>query len=157
MIPTPSQLFTLFERGEIEREELQALMDLHARELIQEMEEDYQNPATAWMERLLAKRAASRLVRRHGERLLRELLGALAEFADFPPARHLWNVAHPDVPLYCFLRIRREPVFRILSIDSKSGEIAVTIEHGEAAKGRGTRRSFLLKRDDSWKLRAEAF
>ena len=56
-----------------------------------------------------------------------------------------------------FLRIRREPVFRILSIDSKSGEIAVTIEHGEAAKGRGTRRTFLLKRDDSWKLRAEAF
>lgn len=155
MIPTPSQLFELFERGEIEREELQALMALHARELIQEMEEDYQHPAAAWMERLLAKRAASRLVRRHGERLLRELLGGLAEVADFPPARHLWNAAHPDVPLHCFLRIRREPVFRILSIDSKSGQITVTIEHGEAAKGKATRRTFLLKRDDRWKLRAE--
>ncbi len=154
MIPTPAQLFALFERGEIERDELQALMALHARELIQEMEEDYQNPAAAWMESLLARRAASRLVRRHGERLLRELLGALAEVADFPPARHLWNAAHPDVPLHCFLRIRREPVFRVLNIDSKPGEITVFIEHGDAAKGKGTRRSFLLKRDGLWKLRA---
>ena len=54
MIPTPRQLFAQFERGEIEREELQAMMAVHARELIAEMEEDYQNPASAWIESLLA-------------------------------------------------------------------------------------------------------
>ena len=94
----------------------------HARELIAEMEEDYQNPAAAWIEGLLAKRAAARLIRRHGSRLLRELLVALADVADFPPARYLWNAGHPDVPLHCFLRMRREPVFRILtSINERKG------------------------------------
>jgi hypothetical protein len=102
MIPTPKQLFALFERGEIERDELQALMALHAKELIAEMEEDYQNPAAAWIETLLARRAASRLVRKHGSRLLREVLIALAELEEFPPAKRLWNAAHPDVPLHCF-------------------------------------------------------
>ena len=156
MIPTPSQIFASFERGEIERDEMHVLMALHARELIREMEDDYQNPAAAWIEGLLARRAAGRLQRRHGARLLREVLGALAEVPDFPAVRHLWNAAHPDVPLHCFLRMRREPVFRILSIDSKPGEITVIIEHGEAAKGKGTRRTFILKRDAHWKLRAES-
>ncbi|MES2658920.1 MAG: hypothetical protein V4689_09895 [Verrucomicrobiota bacterium] len=156
MLPTPRQIFASFERGEIEREEMHALMALHARELIQEMEEDYQNPAAAWVESLLARRATKRLVGRHSARLLREVLVALAEVPDFPPVRNLWNAGHPDVPLHCFLRIRREPVFRILSLESKAGEIRVLIEHGEAARGKGTKREFLLKRDDSWKLRAEA-
>jgi hypothetical protein len=155
MIPSPRQIFASFERGEIEREEMHALMALHARELIVEMEEDYQNPAMAWIEGLLAKRAASRLVRLHGTRLLREVLGALADVPEFPPARRLWNAAHPDVPLYCFLRIRREPVFRILRLDVQAGEVRVVIEHGQAAKGKGTRQSFLLKRDDQWKLKVD--
>jgi len=156
MIPTPRQIFTQFECGEIDRDEMHALMALHARELIGEMEEDYQNPAAAWIEGLLARRAASRLVRLHGSRLLREVLGALADVPDFPPSRHLWNAAHPDVPLHCFLRPRREPVFRILNLDARSGEIRVLIEHGHAAKGKGTRRTFLMKRDDHWKLKAES-
>lgn len=155
MIPTPNQLFVLFERGEIPREELQALMALHARELISEMEEDYQNPAAAWIESLLARRAAGRLARRHGARLLREILIALAEVPDFPPARHLWNTAHPDVPLHCFLRMRREPVFRILSIVRQSDDIELLVEHGAAGRGRGTRRRFTLKRDRQWRLRVE--
>lgn len=154
MIPTPRQIFASFERGEIDRDEVHALMALHARELIQEMEEDYQNPAAAWIESLLARRAASRLVRLHGSRLLREVLGALADVPDFPPGRHLWNVEHPDVPLHCFLRIRREPVFRIVSLGALSGEICVTIEHGPAARGKGIRRTFSLIRDDQWKLKA---
>lgn len=156
MIPTPRQIFASFERGEIERDELHALMALHARELIQEMEEDYQNPAAAWIEGLLARRMANRLVKLHGGRLLREILVALAEVPDFPPARYLWNAAHPDVALYCFFRIRREPVFRILSVEAKSGEFLVRVEHGEAAKGKGMRRSFLLKRNGLWKLVATA-
>ena len=155
MIPTPNQLFALFERGEIEREELQALMAVHARELISEMEEDYQNPAAAWIESLLARRAAGRLVRRHGSRLLRECLIALADVPDFPPARYLWNAAHPDVPLHCFLRMRRVPVFRILNIGHQSDVIELSVEYGDAGRGRGTRRMFVLKRDDQWRLRAE--
>lgn len=154
MIPTPRQIFASFESGEIERDELHALMALHARELIQEMEEDYQNPAAAWIEGLLARRATNRLVRLHGGRLLREVLVALAEVPDFPPARYLWNAVHPDVPLHCFFRMRREPVFKILSLLPQSNGFRVLTEHGTARKG--TRSTLLLERDDHWKLKARA-
>ena len=40
MIPTPNEIFARYERGEIERDEMQALMALNARELIAEMEEN---------------------------------------------------------------------------------------------------------------------
>jgi hypothetical protein len=156
MLETPRQLFARFERGEIERDELQAMMALHARELIQEMEEDYQNPASAWVERLLARRAAGKLIRRNGARLLREVLVALSEVVDFPPFRFLWNASHPEIPLHCFLRIRREPVFRILRLESTGSEIFVLTEYGDAAKGKGTQRSFRLKRDRFMKLKVEA-
>lgn len=155
MIPTPREIFARYERGEMEREEMQALMALHARELIAEMEEDYQNPAAAWIEGLLAKRAAAKLVRRHGSRLIREILIAISEVTEFPAARHLWNAAHPDVPLHCFLRIRREPVFRVLDVRHRAEEIEVTVEHGQAARGKGTRRMFVLKRDELWRLVVE--
>lgn len=153
MLPTPSQIIASFERGEIERDELHAMMALHARELIREMEEDYQNPAAAWIESLLARRATGRLVRRHGARVVREVLVAIAEVPDFPPARYLWNAGHADVPLHCFFRMRRDPVFRILSLEMKSGEIRVMVEYGDAAKDKH-RKTLLLNRDEEWKLRA---
>ena len=153
MIPTPTQIFASFERGEIDRDEMHAMMAIHARELIQEMEEDHQNPAAALVESLLARRAVSRLVRRHSGRLFREILVALAERTDFPPARYLWNASHPDLPLHCFLRIRREPVFRISSIQQQGQEVAVTVEHGSAGRGKATLRKFLLRRDELFKLR----
>lgn len=152
MIPTPRQIFASFERGEIERAELHALMALHARELIEEMEEDQMNPAAAWIEGLLARRASKRLTRLHGGRVLREVLIALSNVPDFPPAGYLWNAVHPDVPLYCFFRMRREPVFRILSVEAKAGGFRVLVEHGAAAKGKGARCGFLLKRDEKWQL-----
>jgi hypothetical protein len=153
MIPTPDQLFARFERGEIERGELQALMAAHARELIAEMEEDHLNPAAAWLESLLAHRMMGRLVRRHGSRLMREIFMAISAVEDFPPARYLWNAGHPDVPLHCFLRMRREPVLRIASVDHQADEITVIVEHGDAARGRALRRLFLLRRDDRWRLK----
>lgn len=156
MIPTPSQIFASFERGEIERDEMHALMALHARELIKEMEEDYQNPAAALIESLLARRSAGRLVRRHSGRLFREILTALAEVADFPPARYLWNASHPDVPLHCFLRMRREPVFRISAIKPQGEEFQVDVEYGTAGRGKAQKRTFLLKRDELFKLRVVA-
>lgn len=155
MIPTPRQIFARFESGEIERDEMQALMALHARELIREMEEDYQNPAAAWIEGLRARRAASQLVRRHGSRLVREVLAALGELPDLPALGHLWNAGHPDVPLHCFLRIQREPVFRISRLESQADGIHLVIEHGKAAKGKCVRQSFLLKRDAQWRMLAE--
>ena len=156
MIPTPSQIFASFERGDIERDEVHALMALHARELIGEMEEDHQNPATALIESLLQRRLASRLIRRHGGRLVREILVALAEVSDFPPSRYLWNASHPDVPLHCYFRMRREPVFRVVGIKSNGGEFEVEVEHGSPGRGKGTKRRFLLKRDESWHLRVVA-
>ncbi|MBX3739661.1 MAG: hypothetical protein KF712_01615 [Akkermansiaceae bacterium] len=153
MIPTPSEIFAQYERGEIEREELHALMALNARELIAEMEEDRLNPAAALMEYLLCRRAASRLVRKHGGRLLREVLHALSLERDFPPSRLLWNASHPDVPLHCFLRMRKAPVFRVESIITKDGDVVVEVQHGSAEKGKATRRTFTLRRGADWKLR----
>jgi hypothetical protein len=131
------------------------MMAIHARELIREMEEDHLNPAEALLERLLAGRAARRLVRRHGSRLLREILVALSEIPDFPAVRHLWNASHPDVPLHCFLRMRREPVFRMVSIDLRGERIEVVIEHGFAGRGKATRRCFSLMRNDAWRLHVD--
>lgn len=153
MIPTPTEIFALYERGEIEREEMQSLMALNARELIAEMEEDRLNPAAALMEYLLSRRAASRLVRKHGGRLLREVLHALSLVPDFPPARFLWNATHPDVPLHCFLRMRKEPVFRVEALGTKGELISVEVHYGSAEKGRATMRIFTLKRGPDWKLR----
>lgn len=155
MIPTPSQLFARFERGEIDRDELQALMAMHARELIAEMEEDHQNPAAAWLETLLARRAMGKLTRRHGSKLIRDVLVALSEAPDFPPARFLWNASHPDVPLHCFLRMRRAPVLRIAGMDAGPEEVSVIIEHGDPGRGRASRRLFTLRRDDCWRLRVQ--
>jgi hypothetical protein len=155
MLPSPIQLFAQFERGEIELGELHALLALHARELIAEMEEDYQHPAAAWLEGLLARRAVRQLVRRHGGRLLREVLMALAELEDFPPARYLWNASHPDVPLHCFLRMRREPVFRIVQLGQRADAVQVTVEYGDEIQGKLRRANFLLKRDRGWHLRVE--
>jgi hypothetical protein len=153
MIPTPNQLFAQYERGEIERGELHALLAVHARELIREMEEDHQNPAAAWIEGLLARQAVRSLVRRHGHRLLREVLVALSELPDFPPASYLWNASHPDVPLHCFLRIRREPVFRITRLVTRDQGVELIVEHGAAGRGRGTRQILMLRRDTQWRLK----
>lgn len=155
MIPTPKQLFAMFERGEIERDELHALMATHARDLIVEMEEDRLNPAAAWIENLLARQAMGRLARKHGARLLREILVALSDMPDFPPVRHLWNANHPDVPLHCFLRMRREPVFRILQLNRRDEVIELKVEHGDPKRGAGTKATFILRRDARWRLRVD--
>jgi hypothetical protein len=156
MIQTPNQLFAKFERGEIERDELHAMLAMYARELIREMEEDHQNPAAAWIEGLLARQAVRGLERRHGRHLLREVLVALSEQEDFPPARLLWNASHHDVPLHCFLRIRREPVFRIARLVKQGECVELIVEHGAAGRGKATRQTFVLRRDAQWRLKVVA-
>jgi len=155
-LPSPREIFSRFERGECDRDEVHAMMALHARELIGEMEEDRQNPAAALIEMLLARRLAGRLARRVGGRIVREILVALSEVENFAEARYLWNAGHPDVPLHCFFRMRRVPLFKIVSIRSEGGIYQVAVEHGSAASKASGRRSFRLKRDGEWRLRVLA-
>jgi len=143
---TPRQLFRAFDRGDISREQFREAMRRHAEDLIEEMEDVHQNPIAAWMEMLKNRRLAWRLARMHGEVLVREIFVALAEIPDFPLANWLWNADRPQLPLYCFLRTRREPVFKVLKIDAAPFQLIAHIEHG-GGKYQVIRERFLFNRD----------
>ncbi|MDB6074928.1 MAG: hypothetical protein JWO89_2568 [Verrucomicrobiaceae bacterium] len=134
-VPTPRELFRQFETGQISRADFQAAMAEHQKELIEEMDEAYRNPLAAFVDQVYNRAAAFVLVCRHGESTVREVLNALGDLHDFPPARHLWNALHTHVPLFCFFRTKTEPLFRILKMETKAQLIVVTVEHGSAAKG----------------------
>lgn len=153
MLPTPSQIFAKYDRGEIGLPEVHEMISRHAKGLIEEMEEDYRNPAAALMEYLLAKRAVSKLARKHGARLLREMFHALSEVEGFEPAHLLWNALHFDVPLHCFVRIRRVPVFRVVSMEQSGSWLVVVTEHGPLSKKLRVRRKFMLQRNAARTLR----
>ena len=144
MLRTPPQLFEDFEAGLMTREQLHVAMAFHARTLIEEVVEAQENPLAVWWEGLLAKSSASRLAGRHGEKRIRAIFSALADVPDFLPAQWLWNAHHPDVPLFCFLRLRKEPVFRILSITNEAGVVTVRLEYGSNEKHETTREEFVL-------------
>ncbi len=146
-LPTPRQLFRLYDRGELSREEFHGAMAEHSRALIREIEEDRANPIAAYIEGLVAKRAARQLVRRHGEEAIRAVFSALAEVPGFPPANLLWNANHADVPLHCFLRARREPIFRILRFKSAAWGAQITVEYGAAKRSEATREDFYFRAD----------
>ena len=153
----PDRLFDLFEREQIDRETLQTLMAIHARRLIEEINEDHLNPAAALIEYFRNLRATAKLVRRHGKKLIRETLDALSKAERFPPSMLLWNASHPDVPLYCFIRMKREPVFRILGFQSEGTNVEIRVEHGRTNSPGGlVIESFVLKRDRAWNLRIES-
>ncbi|CAN5754860.1 hypothetical protein BH11VER1_BH11VER1_41780 [soil metagenome] len=48
---------------------------------------------------------------------------------------------------FCFLRSRREPIFRILKITSAPFELTIQVEYGCATKGQETREMFTFGRD----------
>jgi hypothetical protein len=144
MLRTPPQLFDDFEAGLMTREQLHAAMAFHARNLIEEVVEARENPLAAWWEGVLARKTASRLAARHGERRVRAIFSALADVPDFLPAQWLWNANHQHVPLFCFLRLRREPVFRLANVINEAGIVTVTIEYGAADKHEITREEFVL-------------
>lgn len=130
------------------RAQFQAAMAVHAQAILEEIVEDKRNPVVAKFEQMLSRRAAARLEKRHGEALVREILAGLAEEANFPPACLLWNAVHWDVPLSCFLRMRREPVFRVEKIDERGQtEVGVEVAYGAAKRGAATREVFVLRRD----------
>ena len=144
--PPPPRLFALFEAKEISRKELHEAMAVHAKVLIEEMEEQRSNPVAAWMETQRNRRAADKLKRDYDEVALRETLSAVAEAPEFAPANLLWNAMHRDVPLHCFVRSRHEPVLRVLHFTSQPMAAEIVIEHGAAKKKAATRERFRLKR-----------
>jgi len=133
--PSPRQLFYLLDTGRMSLEEFRLAMKANAEEIIGEMEEDHLNPVAAFMEQMLCRRAASKLLKRHEERLIREVLQALSELPDFAPARWLWNAAHPHIPLHAFFRSKREPVFRITTLEALPQVVTVIVEHRALAAG----------------------
>ncbi|NNC88095.1 MAG: hypothetical protein HKN82_06500 [Akkermansiaceae bacterium] len=152
LLPTPVQLFRLFENGDITRAQLQAAMSMHQHHLMIEIAEARRNPLAAYVDDRLSKRAAHRLERRHGERFVRLVLSALGEIPGFPPSNLLWNAGHRDVPLHCFLRVRREPVFRVIRIDTHPVVVKVLVEHGAARKRDTTREEITFRRNRFGKL-----
>lgn len=152
----PHRLVALFERGGITRAQLQAAMNVHQQRLLMEIAEARKSPVLSFLDEKLSRYTASRLERRHGEKIIRMVLRALADIDDFPPADLLWNAEHPDVPLHCFFRLRREPVFRLISLTVDPLGVKVVIEHGRAAKRHTTRQEIQLLRDRFGKLSAGA-
>jgi len=147
--PTPNVLIRQWQDGEIEREELHELMAHHQRALLEEAEESRRNPIASYVEGVMNKRAAKRLIRDHGEAAIRELLVAMAEMDDFSPAAYLWNADHWDVALHCFVRHKSAPVIRIKETMIKSQRAVILIEHGGGKKKDTLRERVSFQRD--WK------
>lgn len=137
------------------REQFREAMKANAEEIIAEMEEDHLDPVTAFLEQMLCRRAASKLLKKHEEPLIREVLQALSEVDDFPPARWLWNAAHPHIPLHAFFRSKREPVFRIVSLEAMPQIVSVSVEYGAAVSGIVLCEQFRLRRDRRGQLGLE--
>jgi hypothetical protein len=147
LLPNPAQLFRLYERDELTREQLHAAMDWHARQILEDVARARLEPAGSLLERALSRRAAAKLAAAHGEAELREVFVALSELPDFPPANLLWNAGHRDVPLYCFLRIRTEPVFRVLRFERERMVTSIVVEYGVNKKKLATREEFRFRRN----------
>ena len=99
----------------------------------------------SWLESLINKRHASRLIGSHGEPIVREVMLALSELPNFPSAKFLWNADHPEMPLHCFLRTRRDPLFRLVKISSAPFTLEAIVEHG--TKRELIKEMFSLERD----------
>ncbi|MFL2480451.1 MAG: hypothetical protein ACJ0K4_12950 [Verrucomicrobiales bacterium] len=142
----PNVLFREFESGRMSREDFHSAMSFHAEELIEEMEEQRRNPLEAFVESIRNRRFAHSLARKHGEAAVREIFTALADVAGFPPARLLWNAGHRHVPLYCFLRLGCEPLFRVRSLEVKKRSARIDLEYQFDGARRLTREMFSFKR-----------
>jgi hypothetical protein len=143
----PQKLTRLWEDGQLTRQEYQEAMAIHAKLIIAEMVEARDNPVVAYLEHLLNQHAAAKLRKRYGEAILREAMLALAEVPDFSPAIYLWNAGHWHVPLHCFIRSRKEPVFRIKDLRVVGPKVILRIEHGSNEARQVTKEEFTLRRN----------
>lgn len=146
-LPTPAQLFRQFDQGRITRSEFQAAMRLHQLLLIDDIHDAMRDPGLSWFDEVLNRRAARRLIQQHGEDIIRETLAALAELPDFPPAIHIWNASHRLVPLYCFIRTKRAPIFRIAKLQAAPQTVAVSVEYTRGRKSGLIREDISLRRN----------
>ena len=126
---SPNRLFRELESGRMSRKDFQSAMAVHARELISEMEEQRRNPLAAFSGFIRNRRSARKLARHHGEAVVREVFMTLADVEDFAPASLLWNAGHSHVPLYCFLRIRHRPLFRVITMESSQARVNIAVEY----------------------------
>lgn len=152
VLPTPPVLIRQFERGLLTREELHEKMAIHARALIEEMEEEHANPLGSLVERWRNRHHASRLIAKHGERRVREVFHALSELEDFFPAGLLWNASHFHVPLHCFIRMQRAPLFRVKKMSSTPSSVTLEIEYSQHSNDLRHRETFHLVRNRRWLL-----
>ena len=152
----PNRLFRELESGRMSRQDFHAAMAVHAQELITEMEEQRRNPLAAFSEFIRNRRSARKLARRHGEAVVREVFVTLSEVDDFAPASLLWNAGHRHVPLYCFLRMRNRPLFRVITMESSLVRVDLTVEYQFGAARCPTREMFILKRDPAGDMRVES-
>ena len=148
LIPPPI-LIQRFEQGEISREELHTAMAVHGRLLIAEMEYESENLQESWLERWRCRHHASRLANRHGETRLRDVLHTLSLLPDFPPCNLLWNAAHTHVPLYCFFRLKRPPIFMIRLMRCLNTYVEVEVEYSNEEEQR-VREKMILERGRKW-------
>ena len=153
-LPSPPEIFRLFEEGKLTREQLQAAMARHAYDLMEEIVEARRNPVLSFYEFALSRRAAARLEREYGEQTVRRVLVALSRLPDFPMRNFLWNAGHRDVPLHCFLRMRTEPVFRLVEIKREPWRLRVAVEYGSARKGQTVTETIALQQDQFGRLDA---
>lgn len=67
--------------------------------------------------------------------------------------KYLWDAAHADIPLHCFFRIRKEPVFQILSMEPVGDTVEVHLEINHTRN----RERVTLVRDARWQLSSPSF
>ena len=147
--PTPRHLILQWQEGEIERGEMQRMMGEHQKALLDEADHFHFNPIAGYIEGLLNKRAARRLMREHSEAAIRELFLSLSWLHDFEPSAFLWNADHWDVSLHAFFRTRTDPVFRVRELMVKSSRAIMLVEHGSLKKSEIRRERLTFKRH--WK------
>jgi hypothetical protein len=151
-LPSPPKLIEQFENGLIDRAELQAMMALHARALIAEMEWEYEFPLETRIDQWRNRHHANRLAAKHGERRVREVFHALGQMDDFLPAALLWNASHFHVPIHCFIRCRRAPVFRVKKMESTAVSATLWVEYNEYEGQELIKEKIHLERNRKWIL-----
>ena len=151
----PNRLFRELESGRMSRQDFHEAMAVHAQELIGEMEEQRRNPLAAFSEFIRNRRSARKLSRKHGEAVVREVFVTLADIEGFAPASLLWNAGHRHVPLYCFLRLRHRPLFRVIAMESGLTKVIITVEYQFGGDPYPVRETFMLKRDLAGDMRVE--
>lgn len=149
---TPAQLFDAYEAGRMTRKQLHAALQMQQKVLLQEVTDYRKNPVLAFLDETLNRRVALRWKKQFNEAAVREVLAALGEMHDFPPAVYVWNANHQELPLHCFFRSRREPIFRIIKMDILPRLVEITVEYGKSKKRDSIREQLTLRRDGNEKL-----